>query len=239
MVTVVIEHLEPVLTPWAYLEYRHAAELAGELVVTNVKDESERRCVEKFAEVHPHSIKDLAPSEDLLILDPQAEALLSPPDLQRYEYVVVGGIMGDFPPRGRTRRLLTAAIRGATSRSLGPCQFSVDGAVFTALEIARGLELRRLWVTLGLTLEGEGVEVHLPFCYPLSEGRAVVSHDLLTYVLTLLEDDEAYSIATGRVRSIADYGYQLELPPVEYTLRLGRVVSIASLLKDGFQACKP
>ncbi|RLF05886.1 MAG: hypothetical protein DRK00_03205 [Thermoprotei archaeon] len=236
MVIVVIEHLEPVLTPWAYLEYRHAAELAGELLITNIKSESERRCIDEFAETHSQSIRDLAHSRDVLILDPQAETLLSPLDFQRYEYVVIGGIMGDFPPRGRTRKLLASRIGGAASRSLGPCQFSVDGAVFVALEVARGVELREVWVTSGLTLEREGIEVHLPFCYPLSGGRVVVSHELLTYVLTLLEEDEAYSIATGNVRSIADYGCRLELPPVEYVLKLGRVVNIASLLREGPEA---
>lgn len=232
MVTVVVEHLEPVLTPWAYLEYRHAAEVARDLVITNLRDERERRCVEEFADAHSLSITSLVPPRKLLILDPQAEALLSPLDLQRYEYVVAGGIMGDFPPRGRTRELLTARVREATSRSLGPCQFSVDGAVFMALRVAEGLELERLRVALGLVLRGRGMEVHLPFCYPLSGARVVVSSDLLAYILTLLEDDEAFSAVTGRLRSIADYGCRLKIPPVKYTLELGRVVSLSALLRE-------
>lgn len=226
---IVIEHLEPVLSPWAWLEYKHAAGFAR-LVVTNVRSERERRCLAPFAEALPQSIAELAGRGEVLVLDPQASEPLAPEDFERFEYVVVGGIMGDFPPRGRTRKLLTEPL-GAESRNLGPCQLSVDGAVYVASRVARGERLEDLEVAEGLILRSELVEVQLPYCYPWEQGRVVFSSELARYLLTLLEEDEAHAAREGTPRSIADYGCRLELPEVEYEVITGRVARIGELIE--------
>ncbi len=227
---IVVEHLESVLSPWVFLEYKHAASLVDRLLVTNVKDERERACLEPFADVVPESIGELADRGEVLVLDPQAREPLSSEDFARFKYVVVGGIMGDFPPRGRTRKLLTGKL-GAESRTLGPCQLSVDGAAYVAWRVAQGGSLERIRVALGLTLRQGFLEVKLPYCYPVSEEVVVFSRELGAYVLTLLEEDDAYAAATGRVRSIADYGCGLELPDVAYEIVAGEVVELGELLR--------
>jgi ribosome biogenesis SPOUT family RNA methylase Rps3 len=227
---IVVEHLEPVLSPWVFLEYKHAASLVGGLLVTNVKDERERACLVPFAEAVEESIGELAGSEEILVLDPQAGEALSPEDFHRFKYVVVGGIMGDFPPRGRTRKLLTEKL-GASARTLGSCQLSVDGAVYVAWRVARGEPLERLRVALGLTLKRGFLEVKLPYCYPVGEEGVVFSRELGAYLLTLLEEDEAYAAASGRIRSVADYGCRLEIPRVEYEVAAGRIVELGELLR--------
>lgn len=227
---IVVEHLEPVLSPWVFLEYKHAASVIGNLLVTNVKNERERACLEPFAVAVRESVKEITELGEILVLDPQARVPLSPEDFKRCRYVVVGGIMGDFPPKGRTRKLLTERL-GVEARTLGPCQLSVDGAAYVAWRVAQGEPLERVRVALGLTLKQGSLEVQLPYCYPVSEEGVVFSRELGAYVLTLLEEDDAYAAATGRVRSIADYGCKLELPDVAYEVVAGEVVELGELLR--------
>lgn len=229
MAVVVVEHLEEVLTPWAFMEYKHAASLSnGNLMVTNLKNEGELACVSSFARAYRESVADLAAADELLVLDPQARDPLSVDDLQSFRYVVVGGIMGDYPPRGRTRKMLTERLK-AEARHLGPCQLSVDGAVYVALKVARGSTLDDVEVTLEVSLKTGSFEVVLPYCYPVEEGRVVFSRELAKYILTLLEEDEAHAALSGRPRSIADYGCRLELPDVECEIAAGEVVRLGML----------
>jgi len=230
MAVIVIEHLEPTLSPWAYLEYKHAASMVGNLLVTNVKDKRERACLEPFARAVPESVGEIAERREILVLDPQARIPLSPEDFKQFRYVVVGGIMGDFPPKGRTRKLLTEKL-GVEARTLGPCQFSVDGAVYVAYRVAEGEPLERVKIARDLTLKRGALEVKLPYCYPLSGERVVFSEELARYILTLLEEDEAYAVASGKVRSIADYGCNLKLSEVEYAIAAGGVVELGALLR--------
>lgn len=239
MARLVIEHLEPTVSPWAYLEYKHAAEFAEELLITNVKDPIERQCLKPFAEVLECGIEEVADLQRILVLDPLAAKPLVPSDFESFEYIVVGGIMGDFPPRGRTRKLLTEKLNGE-SRTLGPCQLSVDGAIYVASRVAEGDELSLIEVVMGLTLKGERMEMHLPYCYPLAPHGVLFSEELAAYLLTLIEVDEAYAARTGRLKSIADYGCRLKLPKVRYEIIAGKIVRIGEVLSKPFipEACK-
>lgn len=229
MTVMVIEHLEEVLTPWVFIEYKHAASLSnGNLVVTNLKNEDELACVSSFSEAYRESISELAATDELLVLDPQARDPLSVNDLQNFRYVVVGGIMGDYPPRGRTREMLTEKLK-AEARHLGPCQFSVDGAVYVALSVAKGSVLDDIEVALEISLRTSSLEVVLPYCYPVEGGRAVFSHELAKYILTLLEEDEAYTVLSGKPRSITDYGCRLETSDVECEIVAEKVVRLGEL----------
>lgn len=47
---IVIEHLEPELSKWLLIEYKHAAQIArGNLLITNVCDKNEAAILEKIA----------------------------------------------------------------------------------------------------------------------------------------------------------------------------------------------
>lgn len=233
MATLVVEHLEPVVSPWVYLEYKHAAKVAGGLLITNVKRDAERSCLEAFADVTRESIGEIAERGEILVLDPQAAAPLSPSDFESFEYIVVGGIMGDFPPRGRTRTLLTEKL-GAEARNLGPCQLSVDGAVYVASRVAQGAHLSSVEVAMGLVLRRGCMELHLPYCYPVAQEGVLFSRELAIYLLTLLEEDEAHAVETNRARSIADYGCWLELPNLDYELTAGRIARLGELMGKSF-----
>ena len=72
----VIEHLEPVLGRWAWIEYRHTSEIVGRenLIITNVKNAREAEKLRELAcEVYSQSISELSiPKEKLIVLDPKS-----------------------------------------------------------------------------------------------------------------------------------------------------------------------
>ena len=191
MVKLAIEHLEPYLSRWLWLEYRHASKLArGKLEFTNVKREDHRRALSKLAPAHPESILELYPLSRLVILDPLAPLQLAPEDLRGEVVVVVGGILGDHPPKGRTRKLLTSRAEGAMARSLGRHQFSIDGSVYVALKVAEGARLEEIPVKVGVTVRASSILIHLPYAYPLRKGRPVISRELVEYLRSSIVEDE-------------------------------------------------
>jgi len=133
-----------------------------------------------------------------LVLDPRAERVLEPGEAAEAEAIVVGGILGDHPPRGRTWSLLTRRLLrlGAEARSLGPEQMSIDGAVYTALQIAAGRRLEELEFIDSPSFEVETPDgfvwtVTLPFRYPAVDGKPLVSPKLLRLLRGGLGFEEA------------------------------------------------
>jgi len=179
----VIEHLEPRLSEWVLIEYEHASMIVGRenLAFTNVKRGF--KALERLGKVYRESAVELFDREDIIVLDPKAEELLEPSDFDHVRAVVVGGILGDHPPKGRTFKLITSKMKRARARSLGDCQFSIDGAVYMALKVASGVRLSEIPVAKSLTLKCGDLEIHLPFCYPLVNGKPVISPKLIDYLL--------------------------------------------------------
>ena len=99
-----IEHLEPKLSEWLLIEYSHAVRIAGRgrVVITNVKKPAERRKLQRFVRVESRGVAELFPRSRLLVLDPRARKSLRPTDVGEDTVMVVGGILGDDPPQGRT-----------------------------------------------------------------------------------------------------------------------------------------
>lgn len=133
---IVVEHLEEDFTPWILLEYRHLSSIYGSHCVffTNIPG---RYCklLSKYGRPFPESIvemveKGLVKPSELLILDPSSPKPLAYSVLVEKRYVVIGGILGDHPPRGRTRELLTSRLRGVEAFNIGGGQYSIDGAVY-------------------------------------------------------------------------------------------------------------
>ncbi|MEM2251403.1 MAG: SAM-dependent methyltransferase [Candidatus Hadarchaeales archaeon] len=181
---IVIEHLEPRLSDWLLAEYSHAAEiLDGNLLITNVKLKSERRKLSKFCRAVKESVAEVFDSRRLLVLDPQAEKSLSGKDFSGMDGVVIGGILGDDPPLGRTKKLLTDRLPGCRKRNIGESQFSIDGSVFVVREIMGGRKLRDIPVVCEVEIPIEkGCSIILPFAYPLVDGKPLISWKLLEYL---------------------------------------------------------
>ncbi|MHB9302779.1 hypothetical protein [Thermofilum pendens] len=209
-VDVYIEVLEPFISKWMFIELKHIATVLEPkcIHVFNVKRDCEIDVLKKvFGEVRHESVTEelrLAETYDtVIILDPSAPTPLSPEDFRGKTAVVIGGIMGSHPPRRRTREELTSKMRIGAARNIGDGQFTIDGAAYVALEVSRGRRLDEIPVQRGLSLSlKEGIEVVLPYVYPLVGGVPFISKEEELYILTELEEDESSFISEGRAPSI-------------------------------------
>ncbi len=174
MKAIAIEHLEEHYSPWLLYEYIHAAQISScRVIYTNIRNGRVARILSRYGEVYSQHAWEILPRDSLIVLDPKAEEALTPMEARRYS-LVVGGILGDYPPRGRTRELLTEPL-GLPARSIGEGQYSIDGAVYVACQIQMGRELDKIMYVDGLTVKGDDHEVHLPYRYPIIGGEPLIS----------------------------------------------------------------
>jgi ribosome biogenesis SPOUT family RNA methylase Rps3 len=187
----VIENLEPRASAWLMLEYTHAAEVWGEgLTFTNVRSKAMQRRLQALpgAHVSGRSVTELEVGR-ALVLDPKAKRPLTPEDCRKTDTLVVGGILGGEVMRGRTSQLITKRAK-VPGRSLGPVQLPIDVAVFACRAIALGADLDELEFTDGLTVRFEdGMEVELPYGYPIVEDRVIMTPGLMEYIAEHWGDD--------------------------------------------------
>jgi len=181
----VIEHLEPRLSEWLFIEYSHAARIIGRerVLITNVKKKSEFRKLAKLAHIERKRACDLFKQREIIVLDPRARKKLSPSDRRDKKAIVMGGILGEDPPLGRTRKLLAKTLPRALARNLGREQFAIDGAAYMAKQVTEGHPLERIPVQLGLEIRwGKGHSTLLPYAFPLVGGKPLISNKLIAYL---------------------------------------------------------
>lgn len=180
----VIEHLEPKLSDWLFIEYSSSARIAGEeLLITNVRKGSDYRKLSKITQVERKSALKLFPQEEMILLDPQARKSLSPDDFKGRPFVLIGGILGNDPPLGRTRELLSRKLPRALKRNIGRHQFAIDGAVYIARQVGLGRRLEEIPVQVGLEIQIEpGYSNILPYAFPLVEGKPLIAAELIDYL---------------------------------------------------------
>ncbi len=177
----VIEHLEPDVFEWCVLEYRHISSLVGKsnLTFTNVHHGAGK--IASLGDVHHERVAALAlDPKRTCVLDPEAKEELSPSDRLRFDTFVFGGILGDDPPRARTKDELTITLPGASSRNLGKDQMSTDTAVNVTKRILEGMPLGKMRFVSPLHLHiKKGEEVILPYKYLLDEdGKPLLAPGL-------------------------------------------------------------
>ncbi|MBC7130348.1 hypothetical protein H5T51_03890 [Candidatus Bathyarchaeota archaeon] len=191
----VIEHLEHEIGKWLLFEYMHASEIVGRkhLWFTNVKRADDAARLKPLGRVEARRAAEIFKPTKVLILDPKANMQLRPEDFNGKEAVIIGGILGDHPPKGRTSKLLTRAFPGAAARNLGKAQFSIDGAIYVAKLVSEGISLERIPIKKGLTIKLDDYsEVYLPYAYPLKDGKPVISPWLVEYLRSeeIIRDEE-------------------------------------------------
>lgn len=176
----IIEHLEDGISEWLGLEYRHCSQIVGEdILFTNVESKDKEFC-KKLGQVNTRSCTEFV--REALVLDPKARKLLEPQDFERYDTIVIGGILGDKVPRGRTESEITSKMK-CVPRSLGHRQLSVDGAVYIAKKVEEGNRLEDLEVAYEPEIGIEpGYTVTLEYAVPVWEERAVFTPGLLEYL---------------------------------------------------------
>ena len=202
----IIEHLEEVLGRWIWLEYRHVSRIVGRknLLITNVKKRRDAIKLAGIASIGNRSITKLPFDKSrLLILDPRAELALDYRDLKGDKWVILGGILGDHPPIGRTELLLSKRMRDIPSRNIGKHQFSVDGTAFIISQIAKGKDVKNIPITTEPEIKiTESYSVILPFAFPQVNGKPLLAPGLIGYLKKGIVEDEREIISTGKAISV-------------------------------------
>ena len=157
----IIEHLEKRIWRWCIIEYKHISALVGKknLWFTNIKmseiaktisEHAQKplvfdRCKElsKYGKVIKKPVSELN-LKNACVLDPEAKKILNPNEAKKIKYFIFGGILGDNPPKKRTKKELTGLMKNAIARSIGKKQFSTDNAVLVTKEIAKGALLGKM-----------------------------------------------------------------------------------------------
>ncbi|GBF08925.1 conserved hypothetical protein [Aeropyrum pernix] len=133
-----------------------------------------------------------------ILLDLWSPKRLEPEEASSASYIIVGGIMGDHPPKGRTYLLSSQVYTACAKRNLGPEQLSVDGAVKTAILVAEGYRLDEIEFEEGVEVEvespvkGVSAKVELPYAYPKVGDRILVSQMLLSLLSKGIIYEEEY-----------------------------------------------
>ncbi|MEM3154474.1 MAG: SAM-dependent methyltransferase [Candidatus Woesearchaeota archaeon] len=168
----VIEHLEPNVFPWCKLEYKHISKWVGKrnLIFTNTKSSS----LKSFGKVMSKSVRQLR-FDKACVLDPEAKQTLTSDIAKKYDYFVFGGILGDNPPKKRTKAELTRFLP-YPAYNLGKEQMSTDTAVIVTKMICNGKKLRDLKFQQGIEISiSDYEEVHLPYKYLVIKGRPLLA----------------------------------------------------------------
>jgi len=181
----VIEHLEPEIGRWLCIEYAHASTIVGrdKLIFTNIKNKTDMQILSELGTVKEESFAELFKPADIIILDPRAKEILKSEDFRDKRAVIVGGILGDHPPRGRTRKLITSRVPDAIARNIGKGQFSIDGAIYIAKMVYEGVRLEDIPIKRGIHIRlDERAEIYLPYVYPIRDGKPLISEELIKYL---------------------------------------------------------
>lgn len=204
-VKVVIENLEEKTSKWLLIEYESSTSIAGRenVIFTNVKSRELQEFLEGLkVECYKESIVKLNFKGNVIVLDPQAKTVLHPRDfsVECINYIVVGGILGDHPPRGRTKKLLTTRLKSVKSRSLGREQYTINGAVYMALQVFKGLRVEEIPVVKGLEIEVYKSPrythtIYLPYAYPIVDGKPLIPEELVKYLKGKIAFDEVEELS--------------------------------------------
>jgi len=185
MVTYIIEHLEPKVFKWCFIEYKNISKIVGKdnLWFTNIKQKSkEARELRKYGKVFKESVSKLN-LKNACVLDPETNKTLTPGETKRFDYFIFGGILGDYPPRKRTTSELTSKLSGAEVRNIGKNQFSTDNAVLVTKEIVKGKSLEDLkFVNKRIVKINDIESIELPYSYPIVNGKPQISKELVNYL---------------------------------------------------------
>ncbi|EJS41740.1 YOR021C [Saccharomyces arboricola H-6] len=205
----IIEHMEEGFSEWVILEYSQILRDVGaeNLVLSSLpKGTTERDIPEKLSALGlrwttkdlksiDQDFKDLEPLKDgrVCLLDPRAEIDLQPEDAANFDYFVFGGILGDHPPRDRTKELKTTYPNLLISRRLGDKQMTTDTAIRTTQLIVKDKikfeDIKFIDYPEFRFTKNEATE--MPFRYVLDKERRPI---LPEGMLDLIKKDSAQSL---------------------------------------------
>ena len=180
MAVFVIEHLEPRVWKWCTIEYAHISKTVGKksLWFTNTNS----KVLKKYGRVLKKSVSKLG-LKNACVLDPEAKKVLTPKEAKKFKFFIFGGILGDYPPRKRTKKELTTRLKGAAARNIGREQFSTDNAVFVVQQIVKGRKMRDIKFVDGAEIIiSKGESIQLPYKYAVVKGKPFMSKALIKFL---------------------------------------------------------
>ena len=182
----IIEHLEPEIGAWSFIEYEHISDEVGKdnIWFTNV-DNKDIKKISKLGKAIDKRIKDVGlDMKRVCVLDPDASEKLKPEDAEKFDYFVFGGILGDNPPRKRTGPELTKFMKGAGKRNIGKMQMSTDNAVYTVKQIiVEGKIFEDLKFKDEVEIKINKIEsCILPYRYNVFNEKPYISSKLVKYL---------------------------------------------------------
>lgn len=179
----IIEHMEPELWPWCIIEYSHISQIVGKenLWFTNINKKDTKKLI-KYGKVFSESVKNLT-LNNICILDPEAKETLSPSNSKKYEFFIFGGILGDYPPKKRTKDELTNFMGGTKAFNIGKDQMSTDNAIYTVKQIISGVNLNDLKFQNSVDIKIDKIlSTQLPYKYNIVNGKPLISSKLIKFI---------------------------------------------------------
>jgi ribosome biogenesis SPOUT family RNA methylase Rps3 len=176
----IIEHLDKRLYLWNEIEYKHASKIVGRnnIIFTNLNKKQQEK-LSAFGAVKREKAEDLGLAK-VCILDPLAKETLEPKDAKQFDYLVIGGLLGDFKIDGKTKKLLTFK---AERRNLGKKEMPTDTAVLAAKMIVDGMPLEKIRFQDGISIDlREGEAIDLDYRYILKDGKPILAPGFVDFL---------------------------------------------------------
>lgn len=176
---IIVEVLEAKATRWLLEElvesYLFASSAGLDLLVSNVRIAELQAMLTRRGVPWTWDDGYSFDSPKCILLDLKAPRTLEPWEASAAECIVVGGIMGDHPPRGRTYLLASQVYRYSAKRRLVELQLTIEGAVKVASLVARGIPMDEIEFVYPLEIDIEtplgSARVELPYAYPSYKGK--------------------------------------------------------------------
>lgn len=178
----VVENCEKSASDWLMAEYSHSASIWPGSVFTNVHDQQLFSQLSGVGTPVREDVLAYTHGKGCILLDHQSPNELTAEDFDDARYIVVGGILGYDKPRGRTKEFITSRFDPGLNifRNLGKIQLTIDSAVFVARAIYLGARLSEVEITTEVDVQWDDVHsTHLPYGYPVVEGRVVLTPGLV------------------------------------------------------------
>lgn len=182
----IVEHLEPECDEWSLLEYKNIASVVGpENLILSGLDKELIKKLQVDAQLSIAGVLELCKSNafgldfnKVLLCDPASKVPLSPQDAANYDALLFGGILGDDPPRDRTKELRDL---GFATRHLGPVQMTTDTACLVAHKVFHEQTTLEDIKTIDRPVIklGKKEEVEMPFRYILGEKGPIMPVGML------------------------------------------------------------
>lgn len=176
----VIDHIGGRVYKWSVLEYKECSKTVGKnsLIFTNVRNKEQHK-LKGLGKVYGKSVEEMG-WKRVVVLDPSAKETLKPKDKGKFDYVVLGGILGEHPRKFRTRDIL----KGAERRNLGKKQMPTNTALHASfLIIEKGKKLSEINFKDKVTVKINGyLKVELPYRYVVRDGKPLLPEGLVEHL---------------------------------------------------------